>query len=445
MKYELFDPAKHKVETREIALAFDRDGMRDVALASVKDKYPDAQFPCAMRSLLLGEHDIGWGETLRVMPEDVAMCVVNGNELIRSAFFPLLFDHGFTGRGTESPGDVLECYEENGSFWQLCDLADEEMYRAACNPGKRWKSRSLGFGAWIDGDGFLRAVQPKELSLTNLPRLKGLGKVVEMSHLRKVYGLGFRPGPEGLVIPTSLAAVPAASPEGTQRAATGGEASSLSTSTSSPVPASTRKEEHMKVTPENLKLLGLAENASEDDLNRRLAELAAPAAAPPAPKPEPKVETPPPPAPGVTLGDVQKIVAESTATVFKEMAAANAKAIAEATAAAEKKAKVDGLLERAIGLGKVPRAHAKFLRPGIEADPVGFEAELAAMKAVAPVEPIFERGGSPGFVGAGQFHGFDTAPEYTHEIAQTVAALGCTVSQAIAIVDAGGLAAGEEN
>lgn len=384
--FETFDAQRHTLALREIALAFDRDGVREVTLADAKSRHPEAEYPCAMRALIAGEHDIGWGEKLLVSPEDVAMCVVNGNALIRDAFVPLLFDHGFTGKGTESPGDVLEFFEQNGDLWALVDLADEEMFAKACKPGKRWKSRSLGFGAWVDAEGRLRPAQPKELSLTNLPRLKGLGKTVEMAHVRQLCAAPAG-SPADLSIPTSLAAASPAAPLGlTQNAASGGEGSSLSTSPiSSPVSASARKEEHMKVTPETLKLLGLAENASEDDLNRRLAELAAPKA-----EPEPKVEAPAPVA--LSAADVDRIVAEKTAKVFAEMAETNAKALAEATEKATKKARVDAVLSKAVSLGKLTAADVELYRPAVEANPDGFEARLGTMPTVAPVATVFEKG-----------------------------------------------------
>ena len=453
MKYELFDPARHKVEKREIALAFDRDGVREVSLADTKARFPGAEYPCAMRSLMVGEHDIGWGEKLRVMPEDVAMCVVNGNATIRDHFFPLLFDHGFTGRGTESPGDVLECYEENGAFWQLCDLADDDIYRDACKPGKRWKSRSLGFGAWIDGDGFLRPVQPRELSLTNLPRLKGLGKVVEMSHLRQAFGIGFGPGPAGLSVPISLAAVPSAPPEGAENAATGGEAS-LSTPIPSPDPASNRKEERMfKVPPKLQKLLGRVEFASEDDFNQAVEALEGDVALGEKPQPAKTApETPAPtatPAPTVSLADVEKLVADATQKTFAALAEANARAQAEIAAAATRKARVDAVIEKGIRMGRIRKPDAELYRPAVEANPDAFEAHLAAMPKVAPVDPVYEPGsfyaGLGSGRGSGEFYGFDSPRDYSREIADTVASLGCSVSQAIQIVNAGGLPAAKEN
>ncbi|MDP2317457.1 MAG: phage protease [Pseudomonadota bacterium] len=395
MSYEIFDPVRHKVELREVGLSTDRSGVHEVNLASIKDRHPDAEYPCAMRSLIPGEHEIGWGDKLRIVPEDVAMCVVNGNALIQGAFFPLLFDHGFTARGTESPGDVLECYEEGGAFWQLCDLADEEAYKGICKPGKRWKNRSLSFGAWYDGDGFLRPVQPKELSVTNLPRLKGLGPVVEMSHLRKALGIGFGPGPAGLVIPITLAAAPPVAPEGPQTTPAG-SGGSLPLSSASPATASNRKEEHMKVTPETLKLLGLAENASEDEFNAAVAAKLAPKPDAPATKAEPET-----PAPALALSDVQKMIDEATARNFAAMAEQSAKAQVETTLAAAKKARVDTVLSKAVSLGRMTKADVELYRPAVEANPDGFEARLSTMPKVAPVDTIFEKGDDGGKLSGG--------------------------------------------
>ncbi len=445
MSYELFNPQKHKVERREIALAFDRDGVREVTLADIKARYPEAEYPCAMRALLSGEHDIGWGERILNAPEDVAMCVVNGNALIREGFVPLLFDHGFTAKGTESPGDVLEFYEQGGDLWALVDLSDDEMYAKACKPGKRWKSRSLGFGAWIDEEGRIRPAQPKELSLTNLPRLKGLGKTVEMSHVRQLFAVGFGAGPAGLFVPTGPAVSLSAAPEGQLSAAANGGAS-LQTPTSSPVPASNGKEEHMKVSPETLKLLGLAPDASEDEFNRRVAEVAASAAPkPPAPQtPEAPAPAPAPAPVALSAADIERIVAEKTSAVFAAMSERHAKELADAEARAKKDARIDALLERAIRLGKVHRGLASLFRPGIEKDPDKFEAELAAMPTVAPVEQGIEGGGEPTTLG-GNFYGHKSPRDYSRAIAETVATLGCPVSTAIDIVNAGGVNAGEEN
>ena len=66
----------------------------------------------------------------------------------------------------------------------------------------------------------------------------------------------------------------------------------------------------MKVTPETLKLLGLAENASEDDLNRRLAELAAPKAEPELENTEPTLDGGEAPAPRVVRRVVRRPAAK---------------------------------------------------------------------------------------------------------------------------------------
>lgn len=88
-------------------------------------------------------------------------------------------------------------------------------------------------------------------------------------------------------------------------------------------------------------------------------------------------------------------------------------------------------------------------RPAVEANPAGFKAQLASMPKVAPVDPVYEPGTSFAGLGSnrgnGEFYGFDSPRDYSREIADAVATLGCSVSQAIQIVNAGGLQAAKEN
>lgn len=154
----------------------------------------------------------------------------------------------------------------------------------------------------------------------------------------------------------------------------------------------------MKVSPETMKLLGLAPDASEDDFNARLAERLAP-------KPAPKVEEPAPApkeaAPAISLADLDRIVSEKTQAALSSLAEANAKAQTEAAAAATKKARVDAVLDKGYRLGKVLKADFDLLRPSVEANPDAFEARLGSMPKVAPVDTELEAGGEPTTLGDG--------------------------------------------
>lgn len=412
--FELFDSTRHKLADTAVALAFDPKGI--IALSD-----PARPHGAEMRVLLGGENDIGYGETLLLTPDDVALCVGNAKKRLSESFIPLIYDHGWSARGTEGAGAVVDCFERNGDLWLSVDFADDDIFKGAVKPGKKWMGRSLGFGAWIDADRKVRPADPKECSLTNLPRMKGLGPVVGLSAIRRFFDLA-RPIP-------SLVTASSAPPEGAQNAASGDEGLSLSR-IPSPDPASNRKEEHMKVSPETLKLLGLAPDASEDEFNARLAERLAPKPAPKAeeaPAPDPK-EAAPAAAP-ITLADVDRIIAEKTQAALSSLAEANAKAQTEAAAAATKKARVDAVLDKGYRLGKVLKADFDLLRPSVEANPDAFEARLASMPKVAPVaDDALEAGGEPTTLGDGD--GYRSKSESLTYAAQFARTHNLTLSEA---------------
>lgn len=407
---ELFDATRHALKETAVALAFDPKGM--IALSD-----PARPFGAEMRVLLGGENDIGYGETLMLTPDDCSLCVGNAKKRLSESFIPLIYDHGWSARGTEGAGAVVDCFERSGDLWLSVDFADADIFAGACKPGKKWMGRSLGFGAWIDAEQKVRPADPKECSLTNLPRMKGLGPVVGLSAIRRYFDLS-RPMPHP-------AAAPIASPEGTETAPAGGGTASLSTPSRSPDPARNGKEERMfNVPPKLQRLLGRGEFANEDEFNRAVEALDGEVAlGEKKPKPcatcshpahgdkacgencgcKKQGEERTPPTAGVTLADVDRIVAEKTEKALATIAEANAKSQVEAAEKAQKKARVDAVLDKGFRLGKILKDDFALLRPSVEANPDAFEARLASMPKVSPVDDSgLEGGGEPTTLGDGE-------------------------------------------
>lgn len=146
------------------------------------------------------------------------------------------------------------------------------------------------------------------------------------------------------------------------------------------------------MTDEQKQAIGLEADASEDEVNAKLAELAklATTAADPEPAPAP---TPPPPAdadpgpipaPAVEVPEGFKLVDETTLQEMQVAAGKGVKAFER-----QETADRDALLDKAISAGKFPRARRKHYEAMLSADPEGTKALIGQLEpGLVPVTEV---------------------------------------------------------
>lgn len=256
--------------------AIDPEGM--------KTEEKDGRFFARMRFLHGGVPAMNDYRKFRMTPEDLAATVLNTKKLMESTPVPNLFEHGWACDGSAG-GKFVDAYAQDGDFWMTAEL-DAETFEAAVKPGLKWHGRSLGFAGWIDEEEFIRPTMAREGSWTNFPAMAGLGGVEPMS----AFVARFTRSRSSVFVPDTLV-----SPTGAPISA------SEITNTS---PSASTKETEMKLSAEAIRRLGLAENASEADIEKAIANLSAKPEPPAAPalgaSPQPNT-----PAPAVTLSAEQ--------------------------------------------------------------------------------------------------------------------------------------------
>lgn len=206
----------------------------------------DAPRKCRMRMLRGGEPALADSRRFRMTPEDRASTLGNAQRRLAVRTIPLLFEHGFGPCGGKAGGKVTRVYEDAEDLWAEV-LLDEDTFEEAVDPGLNWHGRSAGFMGWMDEDGFIHPADVFELSLTNFPAMEGLGAVEAMHTFSERFA--------------ARSTTPAQAP--------------ASVTVSSAAAASKPKEQEMSFSPEFLSSLGLADNASAEDVQRAVTVRAA--------------------------------------------------------------------------------------------------------------------------------------------------------------------------
>ncbi len=144
----------------------------------------------------------------------------------------------------------------------------------------------------------------------------------------------------------------------------------------SPSPASDRKEQEMN--PETLKLLGLADGASQEDVKKAVESLVAAKAA------AEKL--------AATVPDAKELVRQEMAAERESLRAEIRTEMAAERAKVDRAARVASLVERAASEGKVVADNREALSALAAADPDAFEKVLPGLTVLAPVKPWFKPG-----------------------------------------------------
>ena len=222
----------------------------------------------------------------------------------------------------EVPSDAFLAQEDG--FWGLdprwTGAALEEIRSGA----RRWISPT--FYGVEDEDGYVRPRILRDISLVSVPNLDGMQPV------------------------TASAAREAAAAQ----------------QPNSPQQASERKEqETMKFSAETMKLLGLADGASQEDLEKAVNRLAA--------------EKP-------AASDVEKAAAAAVEKFRADFEKSVREQLERESAQNARKARVAGLVERAETEGKLVADNREALTTLAAADPDAFEKVLPGLKVLAPVK-----------------------------------------------------------
>jgi hypothetical protein len=341
---ERFDTKKHELSDFAFTSTIDTQGF------TVQDA---SKFIVRMRYLLGGDPALSDERKFRMMPEDAALVVGNCKKRLSTGFIPQLTEHGWGPEGGKSCGKALDVYEQAGDVWFLVQLTPA-AYTDAVDPGLGWLSRSAGVKGWLDTDGCIRPADAFEGSFTNFPAMQGLGACEPMSDL--AHRFATRIGSPASLLPTSTF---------------------TQTPNPSPDQASEPKGADDMISAENLKLLGLADGASQDDINKAVtAKFSAP---PPEPKPQAKADKP------LTLEMLDEI-----RTRDRE---ADRKDLEEAFAKRERKTKIEAVIFAAEDAGKAVGAERETLRSDGELlGPERLEALLSARSTKAPTTSVFEPG-----------------------------------------------------
>lgn len=307
----------------------------------------DAPRKCRMRMLRGGEPALADSRRFRMTPEDRASTLGNAQRRLAGRTIPLLFEHGFGPCGGKAGGKVTRVYEDAEDLWAEV-LLDEDTFEEAVDPGLNWHGRSAGFMGWMDEDGFIHPADVFELSLTNFPAMEGLGAVEAMHTFSERFA--------------ARSTTPAQAP--------------ASVTVSSAAAASKPKEQEMSFSPDFLSSLGLADNASAEDVQRAVtAKMSAP-----------------PPAPAPVAVDVTAQVRAILAAERAENDKAVQETLKSEREAFAKRQAVDAFLASAPG--KITAANRDAWRKAAENDLEIAKALLADARAVVPVA-----GAMPTFTG----------------------------------------------
>ena len=360
---ETFDSKSHQLQDFSFTLDLDQVGF------TVLD---EKKRTCKMRYLRGGEPPMADSRKFRMLPEDCAVLVGNCKKRLSTFGIPQLTEHGWGKDGGKGCGKHLDVLEEGGDIWNVVILT-EEAWADAVDPGLGWLGRSAGLKGWLDLDGFIRPADMFEGSFTNFPAMQGLGSIETMSALqerfsRRMVFVGGIYQPEGAASRSeSLASNEASNP--------------------SPDQASNKKgAEDMKFSAETLKLLGLAEGASQEEIERAL---------------QGRLSTPKPQEPTTTAAatpaDSAKVFAELLGPALAEERVKLTASLTAEFEARDKAKAIDAVLSEAEGVGGTPgritaAEREEFRALGDKIGPESLKKVRSRFGANAPTAAVFEPG-----------------------------------------------------
>lgn len=315
------------------------------------------------------------GKPVQVFPAGVARTVDGRKVRAEAADFALLLGDLATRKnpvtltveheadptwGSKAAGEVPSdaFLAQVDGFWGLDPHWTDEALGEIRSGARRWISPT--FYGTEDEDGYVRPRILRDISLVSVPNLDGMQPV------------------------TASAAREAAA----------------ATQPNSPQQASERKEqETMKFSADTMKLLGLADGASPEDVEKAVTRLAAEKA----------------PAP-----DVEKAAAVAVEKFRADFEKSIREQLERESAQNARKTRVAGLIERAETEGKLVADNREALTALAAADPDAFEKVLPGLKVVAPVKRWF----SPSREAAQTFTASDmNDPDRRHDLMDAAQAL----------------------
>jgi len=307
---------------------------------------------CRMTFLLSGEPKMNDWRTFRMDPGDLAL--VRSNFAAETDLLPLLYDHGWSGRGTLGAGHMVSMPDDTPNLDVVGELTPLAWQEAVVEGA--WMYRSLGFYAWWDKNDFMHPVAAVEGSFTSLPAMAGLGPLVPMSELQRRF--------DAFVSRREIVDLGARTPAPAE-----------------PEPAQNSQKEDANVfTPAMLAQLGLKPGATPQEIEAAVAVKLASPAPPPAPSPAPA-----PAAVGLSETDVARIVTQA-------LDARDARAVGEVRAS-----KVQEAITAAVERGALPSGDGQdavaFRQTFAD---IGEKSGLATLQTVLSTLPVKFRVGKLG-------------------------------------------------
>ena len=358
---ETFDSKRHELQDFSFTLDLDKVGF---AVLDEKKR------TCKMRYLKGGEPAMADSRKFRMLPEDCAVLVGNCKKRLSTIGIPQLTEHGWGKEGGKGCGKHLDVLEEGGDIWNVV-LLTEEAWMDSVDPGLGWLGRSAGLKGWMDLDGFIRPADMFEGSFTNFPAMQGLGSIETMSALqerlsRRMVFVGGIYQPEGQADSSALSARPTS------------QASNEVTNPSPDQASSKKGAEDMKLSADTLLLLGIAEGASQEEIEARLSERLTPKTTAAAAQP---------------AEDPAKVFAELLGPALAEERVRLTTSITAGFEARDKEKAIDAVLFDAEKAGKLtPADREKFRAIGAQIGAESLKEMFERFGAKAPTVAVFEPG-----------------------------------------------------
>jgi len=355
----------------------------------------------------VGTPEMNDGRKFKFSPEDLQIVFNEVTKKLKKGDVPVLFEHGKGPRGGVAAGWFSRFELRADGLWGLVRWVANAANEIRAD---LWRHLSPGFYGLEDPEGYIRPRQLFEVSLTNKPAIHGLtrvaAEVIDVSEIEAEAAAEFE---------MYLA--------------------------ESQLPAKSDEDETAKEDMVNFKefavLLGLAEEATEEDIKKNLQERANALEEIKAKYAAVEAE----------LAEIKKVQAEveakakadaepKTVTLTEaEMTAkveAEAKAKAEAIVAEQSAvALVASLVEQGVKDGKIVAAKRESYETLARACPEAFKEMLADLRVQAPVEPVTSGTIAPVKITA------DTAKEKWDRIGKLAKKYACSYAEALGMYEAG--------
>lgn len=300
------------------------------------------------------------GRLLRVTAADCEKLVTDGRDLKQD--LAILYEHGEDPTcGYEAAGWIdPSSFEVRGDgLWATRVFWTADGYDAVSTKKRRYVSPH--FFSELDAEGFIRPTRWIEITVTNTPAIPGMASIAASVRGGSLFF------DESNTYPT----YPDNAPD------SGGR----------------KEREPMKFSAETLKLLGLADGASQEDIEKAVSSLFTAKV-----EAEKKV---------ASIPDTKASIREELAAEREALRAQVREEFAAERAKADRATRVAALLSKATADGKVVADNREAMSALAGSDPDAFERLLPSFAVLAPVTRVIQPGASTDVLGDDTRHAID--------------------------------------